>query len=66
VRDFIHCFHRDAPGHWTCIKPCEIDLSGGRIQVSPGTRFIAGTRFMDVDIAELLDEQYQQQYAGRS
>lgn len=42
-----------------CIKACEIDLPGGRVQVAPGTRFTAGTRFMDVDIAELLDEEYK-------
>jgi hypothetical protein len=41
---------------------CEIDLPGGRIQVAAGTGFAAGTRFMDVDIAELLDEMYN---AGR-
>jgi hypothetical protein len=58
VTDFIRCFRRDSAGHWTCIKPCEIDLPGGRIQVAAGTRFTAGTRFMDVDIAKLLDEMY--------
>jgi hypothetical protein len=58
VKDFIHCFRRDSAGHWVCIKPCEIDLRGGRIQVSIGTRFTSGTRFMDVDIAELLDHEY--------
>jgi hypothetical protein len=57
VKDFIRCFHRDSAGHWTCIEPCEIDLPGGRIQVATGTRFTAGTRFMDVDIA-VLDGSY--------
>jgi hypothetical protein len=59
VKDFIHCFRRDSAGHWTCIEPCEIDLPGGRIQVATGTRVSAGTRFMDVGIAELLDEMYK-------
>jgi len=58
VKDFIRCFRRDSAGHWTCIEPCEIDLPRGRIQVATGTRFTAGTRFMDVDIAELLDGSY--------
>jgi len=40
------------------MKPCEIDLPGGRIQVATETRFTAGTQFMDVDIAKLLDELY--------
>jgi hypothetical protein len=58
VKDFIQCFRRDSAGHWECIESCEIDLLGGRIQVSVGTRFAVGTRFMDVDIAELLDQEY--------
>lgn len=58
MKDFIRCFHRDSDGHWTCIEPCQIELPGGRIQVASGTRFTAGTRFMDVDIAELLDREY--------
>ncbi len=40
------------------MNPCEIELPGGRIQVATGTRFNAGTRFMDVDIAKLLDEMH--------
>jgi hypothetical protein len=58
VKDFIRYFRRDSAGHWTCIAPCEIDLPAGRVQVAVGTRFTAGTRFMDVDIAELLDGGY--------
>jgi len=56
VRNFIRYFRRESAGHWICIKPCEMDLPSGRIQVAEGTRFTAGTRFMDVDIAGLLDE----------
>ena len=63
VPDFIQCFRRDSPGHWTCTRPCEIDLSGGRIQVAAGTIFTAGTRFMDVDIAALLDEEFEKERA---
>jgi len=58
VKKLIRCFHRDSAGHWTCIESCEIDLPGGRIQVAEGTRFTAGTRFMEVDIAELLEGSY--------
>ena len=59
MRDFIKCFRRDSAGHWTCTLPCEIDLPGGRIQVAAGTVFTAGTLFMDVDIAELLDDEHE-------
>ena len=61
MKDVMACFHRNSEGHWTCIKPCQIELPGGRIQVSTGTRFTAGTRFMDVDIAELLDTEYHKE-----
>ena len=64
MTDFIKCFRRDSAGHWTCTEPCEIDLPGGRVQVSVGTTFTAGTRFMDVDIAELLEQQYRLRGTG--
>lgn len=56
---FIHCFVRESAGHWACIEACQIELPGGRVQVSAGTRFAAGTKFMDVDIAGLLDAEYK-------
>jgi len=37
------------------MEPAAIDLPTGRIQVAPGTRFTAGTTFMGVDVAKLLD-----------
>jgi hypothetical protein len=36
-----------------------LELPQGRIQVTPGTVFTRGTKFMNVDVAELLDEQYE-------
>jgi hypothetical protein len=42
-----------------CVAACQVDLPGGRVQVAAGTRFAVGTRFMDVDIAELLDREYE-------
>lgn len=57
MEDIIDCFHRDSSGHWICTRPCEIELPGGRVQMAVGTRFSTGERFMDVDIALLLDEE---------
>jgi hypothetical protein len=57
VQNFILSFSRESPGHWTCVNPCEIELPGGKIQVAAGTTFTSGTRFMDVDIAALLEAQ---------
>ena len=43
---------------WVCLQPAELQLPQGRVQVTPGTRFTLGTKFMNVEIAALLDEQY--------
>ena len=59
MQNFILSFSRESPGHWTCVNPCEIELPGGNIQVAVGTRFTSGTRFMDVDIAALLEGQHE-------
>lgn len=56
---FILNFVRDAPGVWTCTAYATITLDWGRIQVAPGTRLTRGTLFMGVELARLLDEQYE-------
>ena len=63
MEPFIEHFQRDGLGAWTCIAPTEIDLPTGRIQVAPLTRFTRGTTFMGVDVAKMLDEEYQRQNA---
>ena len=55
---FIKSFVRDAAGAWRCVHPATLDLPSGRIQVNPGSVFVKGTRFMNVDLAQLLDEHY--------
>ena len=52
-------FVREGDGVWACVEPAELQLPEGRIQVTPGTRFTRGTTFMNVEIAKLLDEQYE-------
>jgi hypothetical protein len=46
---------------WLCMEPATLDLPQGRVQAAPGTRFVIGTKFMNVDIARLLDEEYSRQ-----
>ncbi len=58
MQDFIKHFVRDALGAWRCIEPATINLPEGRIQVTPGAVFTKGTKFMNVDLAELLDAEY--------
>ncbi len=43
---------------WVCVAPATVDLPEGRVQAAPGTRFVVGSKFMNVDIARLLDEEY--------
>ena len=59
MENFIKHFRREAAGVWTCIEPATIDLPQGRVQVAAGTRLTRGTMFMNVEIARLLDEQYE-------
>ena len=56
----VENFVRDQYGSWLCIKPAEINLPGARVLVTPGTRFTRGTCVMDVDLARLLDEAYEE------
>jgi len=59
VDGFTKHFVREGEGRWRCVEPVELPLDGGRIQVAPGTRFTRGTRFMGVDLAEMLDEHHR-------
>jgi hypothetical protein len=59
MEKFIRSFIRDGAGAWRCVAPADLDLPSGRIQVTPGSVFTKGTRFMNVDLANLLDEQYE-------
>jgi hypothetical protein len=59
VEQFKKRFVRDQHGVWRCIAPAELQTSNGRVQVAPGAVFRRGTRFMNVDVAELLDAQYE-------
>jgi hypothetical protein len=56
MRDVIRHFVREPDGAWTCVAPATLQLDGKRIQVTPGTRFTRGTRFMNVDLAKVLEE----------
>ena len=59
MEQFIKHFVRSAPGVWTCVSPASLELPGGRIQVTAGSTFTLGTKFMGVELARLLEEHYQ-------
>lgn len=58
---FLKHFRRDASDLWICVSPAELMLPQGRIQVSVGSRFAKGTRFMNVDLAKMLEAEHQRQ-----
>jgi len=59
MQQFIKHFVRDKDGAWRCIEPAELVLPQGRVQVTRGSVFTRGTKFMNVDLAEMLDEQFE-------
>ena len=59
MQKFIKHFVRERQGVWSCVEAAEVHLPLGRIQVSPGTRFTLGSTFMGVEVAQLLEEQYE-------
>ncbi len=61
MKEFFRRFRREGVGVWVCIQPAEVQVPEGRVQVSPGTRFTRGTSFMNVEMAALLDEEYDRQ-----
>lgn len=61
MHDFIRHFRRMGPGVWVCVEPANLDLAEGRVQVAPGTQFTLGTRFMNVELAALLEAEYRRQ-----
>jgi hypothetical protein len=58
MEQFIKHFRRDPLGVWICVTDAELQLPEGRIHVTVGSRFAKGTKFMDVDLAERLEEMY--------
>ena len=58
---FITHFRREAVGVWVCVEPATLTLPQGRIQITPGSRFTLGTAFMNVELAAMLEAEYQRQ-----
>ena len=65
METFIKHFRREGGGHWVCVEPATLDLPQGRVQVAPGTRLTIGTKFMNVDLARMLDEEYSRSQKPR-
>ena len=59
MKEFIKHFQRDGQGRWLCVESATLALPNGRVQVAVGSRFVRGTTYMGVDLAELLEEEYR-------
>ena len=64
MEQFIKHFRREAAGDWVCVEAATLDLREGRIQITPGSRFVIGNKFMNVDLARMLAQEYSRQRAG--
>jgi hypothetical protein len=54
--DLSKAFRHNADGSWSCVVPVTLEHPKGRIQVTPGSTFTRGSRFMGIDVAEWLDQ----------
>jgi hypothetical protein len=63
---FAKAFVHNRDGSWTCVAPVTLEEPWmRRLQVAVGSRFIAGQRFMNIDVAGLLDRQALEEESGR-
>jgi len=61
MQNFIKHFRRLGPGVWVCVESADLNLPQGRVQVTPGSQFTLGTKFMNLELAKMLDDQYEKQ-----
>ena len=66
MHHFIKHFRRENAGVWICEEAATMELPQGRVQAAPGARFTLGNKFMNVDVARLLDEEYSRQTKPRA
>ena len=64
MRNFMRGFDREREGVWRCKAFTSLNLPNGqKIEIAPGTVLTRGSRFMGLDVAELLEEQWKQDTA---
>jgi len=59
--NFYNCFVREPDGAWRCIEATELHFPEGRVQVTPGTVLGRGSRFMNVDLKQILEGHYERE-----
>jgi hypothetical protein len=57
--DLAEYFERVSQSKWTCIKQIGFATQRGQVLIAPGTTFTRGTCFTGMDMAFLLDNEYE-------
>ena len=60
MQHLLRHFVGEGPGRWTCVEGVDVHTPAGRMQVTAGTRFVRGTKFMNFDVAAALDQEYSE------
>lgn len=55
MKRYLHYFRREGWGIWTCVEYVRLELAEGEIEVARGTSLVAGTKYMGIDLAMLLE-----------
>ena len=63
--DLVRSFRRNSDGSWTCVAAITLSTPKGRIQVTAGSTFYPGMRYMGFDLARWLDGQLASQGVQR-
>lgn len=64
MRNFMRCFERERQGVWRCRSFATLLLpEGKKVEIAPETVLVRGSSFMGLDLADMLDEQYQKDTA---
>ena len=64
MQQFLKHFQRYPNGCWECVQHADFNGPNGRIEVTAGSRFMPGTKFMGVDLAEWLEQCYREDQRG--
>lgn len=52
---YLAYFKREGWGIWTCVEDVRLELAEGEVELLAGTSLVAGTKYMGIDLAMLLE-----------
>ena len=64
MRNFLRCFERERDGVWRCKTFATLLLpEGKKVEIDTQTVLVRGSSYMGLDLAQMLDDQHQQDIA---